>query len=77
MASTIPTVPELKAVRYPMVRNFVGGRFTKGGKQQLEVLDPSTGDLLSYVPLSSAADVDAAVAASREVFPAWSSTPIK
>ena len=40
-------------------------------------MNPSDGSLLSRVPLSSAAEVDAAVRAAREAFPAWSATPIK
>jgi malonate-semialdehyde dehydrogenase (acetylating) / methylmalonate-semialdehyde dehydrogenase len=43
----------------------------------MDVLNPSDGSLLSQVPLSSAADVDAAVRSAAEAFPAWSATPIK
>jgi malonate-semialdehyde dehydrogenase (acetylating)/methylmalonate-semialdehyde dehydrogenase len=77
MASAISTAPPLRTSRYPAVRNFVGGRFTEGGKQQLEVLDPSTGSLLSHVPLSSGAEVDGAVRAAAAAFPVWSTTPVK
>jgi malonate-semialdehyde dehydrogenase (acetylating)/methylmalonate-semialdehyde dehydrogenase len=77
MASTISTGPLLRTSRYPTVRNFVGGHFTEGGKRQLEVLDPGTGSLLSQVPLSSGAEVDAAARAAAAAFPAWSTTPIK
>ena len=45
--------------------------------QLLDVLNPSDGSLLSRVPLSIAADLDAAVRAAAEALPAWSATPIK
>jgi malonate-semialdehyde dehydrogenase (acetylating) / methylmalonate-semialdehyde dehydrogenase len=64
--------------RYPTVRNFVGGRFTSStGGSELEVLNPSDGSLLSYVPLSSTSDLAAAVDAAAAAFRSWSATPIK
>jgi malonate-semialdehyde dehydrogenase (acetylating)/methylmalonate-semialdehyde dehydrogenase len=77
MASTFTAAPRLKSPRYPEVRNFIGGRFTAGGTQSMDVVDPSDGSLLSHVPLSSAGDVDAAVRAAEVAFPSWSATPIK
>ena len=41
----------------------------------LAVEDPGTGEVLGQVPLSEAADVDAAVAAARQAFPGWRATP--
>jgi malonate-semialdehyde dehydrogenase (acetylating) / methylmalonate-semialdehyde dehydrogenase len=78
MSSTLSTPPQPKAaLRYPVVRNFIGGRFTAGTTRVLDVLNPSDGGLLSQVPLSSAAELDAAVRAAREAFRSWSATPIK
>lgn len=77
MASTFTAAPRLKSSKYPSVRNFIAGRFTAGGAQSIDVLNPSDGSLLSRVPLSSAEDVDAAVRAAAAAFPAWSATPIK
>ena len=37
----------------------------------LDVTNPATGEVLARVPLSGAADVDAAVAAARAAFPGW------
>ena len=48
-----------------------------GGPRFLEVLSPSTGAVISRVPLGGAAEVDQAVAAAHRAFPAWSATPIK
>lgn len=77
MTSTSTAASRQKTPVYPSVRNFVGGRFVAGAAQSLEVVNPSNGTLLSRVPLSSAADVDAAVCAAAAAFPVWSSTPIK
>ena len=77
MTSTSTAAPRLKSPRYPSVRNFIGGRFTPGGSQSLDVVNPSDGSLLSRVPLSSAGEVDAAVRAAAAAFPGWSATPIK
>jgi malonate-semialdehyde dehydrogenase (acetylating)/methylmalonate-semialdehyde dehydrogenase len=40
-------------------------------------LSPSTGAVISRVPLGGTAEVDQAVAAARRAFPAWAATPIK
>jgi malonate-semialdehyde dehydrogenase (acetylating)/methylmalonate-semialdehyde dehydrogenase len=77
MASTFTAAPRLKSPKYPSVRNFIGGRFTAGEAQSVDVVNPSDGSLLSRVPLSSAREVDAAVRAAAAAFPAWSTTPIK
>lgn len=41
----------------------------------LENRNPATGEIINLVTASAAADVDAAVAAAREAFPAWSALP--
>ncbi|MFV0408873.1 MAG: aldehyde dehydrogenase family protein [Paracoccus sp. (in: a-proteobacteria)] len=41
----------------------------------LEVMDPSTEDPVAVISLGGQADTDAAVAAARRAFPAWSATP--
>ena len=65
------------ASKYPQVRNYIEGAFVDSGRRLLDVTDPSTGALLSRVPLSTREDLDAAVQAARRAFPGWSSTPIK
>jgi malonate-semialdehyde dehydrogenase (acetylating)/methylmalonate-semialdehyde dehydrogenase len=57
----------------PTLRNYVGGRWVEAGgpDRLLETSDPASGTLLARVPLSTAADVDAAVAAARAAQPAW------
>ncbi len=56
--------------------NLVNGRAAAAaGERWLEVFEPATGALLARCPASDAADVEAAVAAARQAFPAWSALP--
>ncbi|MCZ6915894.1 MAG: CoA-acylating methylmalonate-semialdehyde dehydrogenase [Gemmatimonadetes bacterium] len=58
------------------IANFIGGEWLAAtGTDSLPVKDPSTDEVLHRVPLSSSADVDRAVRAAREAFPAWRETP--
>ncbi len=58
------------------LENFVGGAWSRAsGTTRLEVKNPATGESLAEVPLSTAADVDAAVKAAQAAFPGWSATP--
>ncbi|MGH3046959.1 MAG: CoA-acylating methylmalonate-semialdehyde dehydrogenase [Gaiellaceae bacterium] len=58
------------------MKNYVGGGWIDAeADERLDVTNPATGDTLAQVPLSGAADVDAAVRAAREAFPGWRSTP--
>src|SRR5688500_8114311 len=55
--------------------NHVGGAWREAtGSETLLSRDPATAEPLARVPLSSAADVDAAVAAARAAFPEWRAT---
>jgi malonate-semialdehyde dehydrogenase (acetylating) / methylmalonate-semialdehyde dehydrogenase len=55
-----------------LLDNYVGGKWTPAtASEQLPVTNPATGDVLARVPLSSAADLDAAVVAARAALPAW------
>src|SRR5438874_1278209 len=52
---------------------FVGGRWTKGKNGDgFDVINPATTAPLARVTQAGRADVDAAVAAARKAFPAWS-----
>jgi malonate-semialdehyde dehydrogenase (acetylating)/methylmalonate-semialdehyde dehydrogenase len=59
-----------------MLANYVGGAWREpGAVERLETRDPATGELLAHVPLSGAAEVDAAVQAASAALPAWRATP--
>ena len=64
-------------MKYAEVQNCIGGAFVSPDAPTLDVYNPSSGEILSRVPLSGAREVDAAVTAARAAFPAWSVTPIK
>jgi len=56
--------------------NFVGGRWqAPSSSESIPVRNPATGEVLTTAPLSSAADVDAAVQAALAALPAWRRTP--
>jgi len=56
--------------------NYVGGEWRAADvTDRLPVRNPATGEVLAAAPLSSARDVDAAVRAAAEAFPAWRRTP--
>jgi malonate-semialdehyde dehydrogenase (acetylating)/methylmalonate-semialdehyde dehydrogenase len=58
------------------IRNYVGGSWVEADTdERLDVTNPATGEVMAQVPMSSAKDVDRAVAAAREAFPGWRATP--
>jgi 1-pyrroline dehydrogenase len=58
-------------------KNFVGGEWVdSAGGETMEVLNPSTGEVIAEVPSSTAEDADHAVAAAKKALPEWlESTP--
>jgi malonate-semialdehyde dehydrogenase (acetylating)/methylmalonate-semialdehyde dehydrogenase len=56
-----------------LLDNYVGGRWVPAAaaSETLDVVNPANGETLARVPLSGAADLDAAVAAARAALPAW------
>src|SRR5690349_17781059 len=53
--------------------NYIAGAWTPAtdATDVLDVTNPATNEVLARVPLSSAADLDAAVKAARDALPAW------
>ncbi|MBX6352618.1 MAG: CoA-acylating methylmalonate-semialdehyde dehydrogenase [Thermoflavifilum sp.] len=59
------------------LKNWIGGRWVEASTSDvLTVPNPATEEVLAEVPLSPAADVDAAVAAAREAYDSWRRTPV-
>src|SRR5437764_4226212 len=57
--------------------NFIGGQWVKAHATEFfDVHNPAVGDVIGRTPLSTSADVDAAVEAARQAFPAWRETPV-
>src|SRR4051794_29845522 len=56
--------------------NYIGGRWQRSTSTEfLDVINPATNEPLAQVPLSSPADVAAAVEAANAAFPEWRRTP--
>jgi 1-pyrroline dehydrogenase len=52
---------------------FIGGEFVDSTSgETMEVIAPATGEVIASVPRCTAEDVDRAVAAARDAWPAWS-----
>jgi malonate-semialdehyde dehydrogenase (acetylating)/methylmalonate-semialdehyde dehydrogenase len=65
-------------MKYAPIQNYIAGESKPASTSKtMEVISPVDGTLLSTVPMSSAADLTAAVAAAQKAFPSWSKTPIK
>jgi malonate-semialdehyde dehydrogenase (acetylating)/methylmalonate-semialdehyde dehydrogenase len=64
---TAATTPSVR-----LIGNYVAGKWTPAsGGEELDVTNPATGEVLARVPLSSSADLDAAVSAARAALPEW------
>ena len=55
---------------------WIGGRAVAPTTTRYgEVTNPATGEVIRHVPYANAADVDAAVRAAADAFPAWAKAP--
>jgi malonate-semialdehyde dehydrogenase (acetylating)/methylmalonate-semialdehyde dehydrogenase len=64
------------ATRVETLSNYIGGRWTASKTTDFfDVHNPARGEVIARTPLSTAADVDAAVTAAAKAFPGWSETP--
>jgi aldehyde dehydrogenase (NAD+) len=55
---------------------FIGGEWVEPrGAERIEVVNPTTEEVIGTIPACSPEDVDRAVAAAREAFEGWSQTP--
>jgi len=59
------------------LKNFIGGKWVDSKSTKTEpVYNPATGEVLAYVPISTAEDVEDAVAAASEAFETWKNVPV-
>src|ERR1700730_16555874 len=57
---------------------FIGGEWiSPAGPDTIEVIDPTTEEVIGRVPEGTPEDVDRAVAAAREAFEVWSQVPVQ
>jgi malonate-semialdehyde dehydrogenase (acetylating) / methylmalonate-semialdehyde dehydrogenase len=60
-----------------VLHNFVGGRWVPSqARDYVNVHNPALGSVIAKTPLSTRADLDAAVQAAVRAFPAWRDTPV-
>src|SRR5215510_10740152 len=60
-----------------ILQNYIGGRWAPSqGTDHVNVHNPAIGTVIARTPLSTRADLDAAVAAAAKAFPAWRDTPV-
>ena len=58
-------------------KNYVGGVWVdSAGQERIDVVNPSTEELIGHVPRSVPEDVANAVTAARDAFDGWSNTPV-
>ncbi len=68
----------VETISVPMVPNIIGGTEVKSiSNRTLPVTAPSTGETIAHVPLSSAAELSAAVDEAARAQMAWGQTPLK
>ncbi|MGP3956482.1 aldehyde dehydrogenase family protein [Nonomuraea sp. 3N208] len=58
----------------PDYRNLIGGELVAAART-MDSIDPATGEVWTRVPAGGPAEAEAAVAAARAAFPAWSALP--
>ncbi|MCD7060383.1 CoA-acylating methylmalonate-semialdehyde dehydrogenase [Pelagibacterium xiamenense] len=58
------------------IQNAIGGgKITSNSARKGAVYNPATGEQIAELPLSTAAEIDAAVASAKAAQPAWGNTP--
>lgn len=69
-----PSPPAETAGSAPVRELLIGGRWTRGSGARVTSINPFNGEVFAQVDSASEADVDAAISAAAEAFPAWSRT---
>ncbi len=65
-------------MKYEIVKNYYNGSFVESAtSENLDVISPIDGNLLSKVPMSTTDDLNKAVESAKKAFPVWSAMPIK
>ncbi|MBI4319334.1 MAG: CoA-acylating methylmalonate-semialdehyde dehydrogenase [Chloroflexi bacterium] len=58
-----------------LVRNYINGEWVESKGEICDVVNPATGKVLAKVPISTRAELDAAVQAAHEAYWDWRTTP--
>lgn len=58
------------------LKNYINGEFVDSSSTEtMDVINPSTNEVIAQLPLSNRADLDSAVAAAQAAFKSWRKTP--
>ncbi|MBI4329725.1 MAG: CoA-acylating methylmalonate-semialdehyde dehydrogenase [Chloroflexi bacterium] len=57
-----------------VVKNYIDGEWTASRGEILDVVNPANGRTIGKVPISTRAEIDAAIDAAKTAFPAWRAT---
>ena len=57
------------------LKNYIDGEWVDTAGELKDVVNPATGEVIARVPISTAEEIDEAVAAAREAYPDWRTTP--
>jgi malonate-semialdehyde dehydrogenase (acetylating)/methylmalonate-semialdehyde dehydrogenase len=59
------------------VPSLIAGRFEEPGSDEIDpIFDPATGETIAMLPYSTTEEIDRAVKAAKDAFPAWANTPV-
>ncbi len=58
-----------------LVRNYINGEFVDSKGEITDVVNPANCKTIAKVPISTKAEIDAAVEAAKAAFPDWRATP--
>src|SRR6266513_1264067 len=59
------------------VQSFIGGKFRDSRSEKTDPIpNPATGETIASLPHSTREEIDEAVGAAKQAFPAWSETPV-
>ncbi len=58
-------------------QNYIGGAWHKSEGKTLDVISPYTGASIGTVPISTTADIEAAISKAKAAFFGWRATPVK
>ena len=70
-------IDPISGERPAKLKYFAGGQWRESGTPKyMPCYDPSTGAVIAYAPQCTAGEVEQAIQAGVEAFPAWSDTPV-
>lgn len=69
-----PVSPSGAAVVYPRVAMLINGEWQHAGREMLDIVNPADESVIGQLPVASAADLDAALAAAERGFAVWRAT---